>query len=146
MKNSILRLSSFALVAGTIFTSCSNSSEKVENAEKNVAQANIDLAKANDEYTADLAKYKQETDDKINANMKSIEEFNTRIEHEKKEAKADYKKKIAELEQKNTDMKKKMDEYKAEGKEKWETFKTEFSNEMDALGKSFKELTTSKTH
>lgn len=138
-------VSAFVYVTGALLTSCNNSSEKVENAEKNVAQANVDLVKANDEYAADLAKYKQEADDKFNANMKSIEEFNMRIEHDKKEAKADYKKKIAELEQKNTDMKKKMDEYKAEGKEKWETFKTEFSNEMDSLGKSLKDLTAPKT-
>ncbi len=37
-----------------------------------------------------------------------------------------------------------MDEYKADSKEKWETFKTEFNNEMNDLGKSLKDLTTSK--
>jgi hypothetical protein len=38
-------------------------------------------------------------------------------------------------------MKMKMDNYKEEGKDKWEIFKTEFSHDMDALGKSFKDLT-----
>ena len=35
----------------------------------------------------------------------------------------------------------KMDNYKEEGKEKWEVFKVEFNNDMDNLGKTFKDLT-----
>ena len=38
-------------------------------------------------------------------------------------------------------MKRKMDDYKEEGKEKWETFKTEFTHDMDELGTAFKNLT-----
>ena len=34
-----------------------------------------------------------------------------------------------------------MDDYKVEGKDKWEKFKTEFSHDMDELGKGFKDLT-----
>jgi preprotein translocase subunit SecF len=141
MKKTILAFTATTLIASAILISCNTPSEKVENAETNVAEANADLNKANEEYIADVENYKKETADKIAANNKSIEEFNARIEHEKKEAKADYKKKIAELEQKNSDMKKKMDDYKVEGKEKWETFKAEFSHDMDELGKAFTDLT-----
>jgi len=59
----------------------------------------------------------------------------------KKEAAADYKIKVDELEQKNSDLKKQMDDYKAEGKEKWEKFKTEFGHDMDELGNAFKDFT-----
>ena len=38
-------------------------------------------------------------------------------------------------------MKKKLEDYQAEGKDSWETFKTEFSHDMDALGNAFKDLT-----
>jgi hypothetical protein len=72
-------------------------------------------------------------------------EFKTRIASDKKEAKADYNKRIAELEQKNSDMKKKLDDYKADGKDKWEQFKKDFSRDMDDLGNAFKDLTTKKT-
>ena len=34
-----------------------------------------------------------------------------------------------------------MDDYKADGKDKWETFKAEFSHDMDELGHAFKGLT-----
>lgn len=141
MKKSILVIAASTFITGAILTSCNTSAEKVENAQNNVTEANKDLDKANKEYLADIENYKKETADKIAANDQSITEFNVRIENEKKEAKADYKKKIAELEQKNSDMKKKMDDYKAEGKEKWEIFKTEFSHDMDELGNAFKDLT-----
>lgn len=42
-------------------------------------------------------------------------------------------------------MKKKLDDYKADGKDKWEQFKKDFSRDMDDLGNAFKDLTTKKT-
>ncbi|MBA3704367.1 MAG: peptidase M23, partial [Bacteroidetes bacterium] len=128
-------------ITGAVFTSCSSPEKKVENAETGVLEANQDLDQANAEYLADVETYRKETAEKIAANNQSIAEFNARIENEKKEAKADYKKKIAELEQKNTDMQKRMDDYKVDGKDKWETFKAEFSHDMDQLGDAFKGLT-----
>jgi peptidoglycan hydrolase CwlO-like protein len=145
MKKSIYVITASALIAASILTSCSTSAEKVENAQDKVSEANMDLETANEEYLVDIENYRKETEATIAANDKSIAEFNARIENEKNEAKADYKKKIAELEQKNSDIKKKMAEYKAEGKEKWELFKTEFSRDMDELGKAFKDLTV-KNH
>ena len=120
---------------------CTTPAQKVESAKDNVAEANIDLDKANKEFEEDIENYRRETADKIAANDKSIAEFNARIESKKKEAQADYRIKITALEQKNSDMKKKMDDYKAEGKEKWEKFKTEFSRDLDELGAAFKDLT-----
>ena len=124
-----------------ILTSCSTPAEKVVNAEYKVTDANKDLDKANTEYLADITSYRKETADKIAANDKSIADFNARIANEKKDAKADYKNKIDALEKKNSDMKKRMDDYKADGKDKWEIFKIEFSHDMDGLGKAFKDLT-----
>lgn len=129
------------LIMSVAFTSCNTSSQKVENAENNVIEANEDLDKANQEYLDEIESYRRETADKIAANNRSIEEFNARIENEKEQARAEYRKEIAALEQKNSDMKKKMDDYKAEGKDKWEKFKTEFSRDMDELGNAFRGLT-----
>jgi len=144
MKKSIFTLALTTFVAGTILTSCSTPAQKVETAQDNVAKANEDLNKAQDNYAADVEKFRKESDEKIATNEKSIADFDARIAKEKKEVKAEYKKKIAALEQKNTDMKKRMDDYKADGKDKWETFKTEFNAEMNELGKSLNDLTTSK--
>lgn len=141
MKKSIFIIASATLISGLVLTSCSTSSEKVENAEQGVTEANNALENANQEYLTDMENYRTETTTKIAANNQSIADFNIRIDKEKKEVKADYQKKIAALEQKNSDMKKRMDDYKANGKEQWETFKTEFSRDMDELGQAFKDLT-----
>ncbi len=141
MKKTILKVAAITFTVGAFLTGCNTPSEKVVNAEENVTEASKDLDKANKEYVEDIESCKKETAEKIEVNNKSIAEFKTRIEHEKKTAKADYNKKIAELEQKNTDMKNKMDDYKADGKENWEKFKKEFNHDMDELGTAFKDLT-----
>ena len=141
MKKSILTLAAIAFLSGVILTSCNSSSQKVENAETNVTEANNALDKANQEYEAEIESYRREIADKIEANNKSIAEFNARIALEKKDAQDEYRRKVTTLEKKNTDMKKKMDDYKAEGKEKWEKFKTEFSRDLDELGAAFRDLT-----
>jgi phage terminase small subunit len=136
-----LKLTGILFATSLAVTSCSTSSEKVETAKENVVEAHDDLDKANEAYLADIASYRIETADKINANNQSVVEFNARIEHEKKDARAEYKKKIPELEVKNSDMKKRLDDYKADSKENWEMFKTEFNYDMEELGKAFKDLT-----
>ena len=143
MKNSILTMTAIALIASAVVTGCNTSAKKVENAEDNVAAAEQDLTKANQEYLADLQKYREEVAMKIATNNKSIAEFNARMDNQKAEAKADYKKRIDAIQQKNSDMKKKLDEFKAESKEQWENFKAEFSRDMEDLGIAFKNMTTS---
>ncbi len=145
MKTIIKSLSVFAVVTTAVLVSCNSPEQKVENAQDNVTQANRDLDTANKEYLADIESYRKQTAERIAANQKSIDEFNGRIANDKKEAREEYKKKIDALEQKNTDMKKTMDDYKADGKDKWQTFKAEFSKSMDELGQSFKDLTAKKS-
>lgn len=142
MKRTIIILASAAMTAGYLLSACSSPSQKVENAQEDVKEANKKLDKANDAYLADIESYRKETDEKIAANDKSISEFNARTENEKKALTADYIKNMKALEQKNSDLKKKMSEYKAEGKEQWEIFKTEFNHQLDELNKSFKAATS----
>ncbi|WP_428659922.1 hypothetical protein [Runella sp.] len=145
MKKTILLLAVLAIVNDSILTGCKNPEKKVEDAEVNVKEANEDLKEAKSEYLTDIENYKKETTEKIAANDKSIADFRSRIALEKKETRADYKKKIDALEKKNTDMKKKIDDYKEEGKENWEKFKVEFSHDMDKMGKAFNDLTVKNT-
>jgi hypothetical protein len=145
MKNIILSFTASTLIMFAMLTACSNSAEKVENAEENLKDAQVDLDEANQAYILDIENYRTETSEKISANEKSIADFNLRIENEKKEAKEAYRKEITELEQKNTDMKKRMEDYKAEGKENWDKFKLEFNHDMEELGNAFKDLTTKNT-
>lgn len=106
MKKTIYRVAAVTFAMGMILTNCSTPTEKVEKAEANVAEANKDLDKAQEEYLTDIDNCRKVTDEKIAANDQSIADFKTRIANEKKDAKADYNNKIADLEQKNSDMKK----------------------------------------
>jgi hypothetical protein len=112
----------------------------LENAQEEVTEAKKELDEANREYAVEMAKYKKDTEANIVTNQKIIDDFKLRIENEKTEVKSKYNKIIADLEQKNNDLGEKMDDYNAEGKEQWESFKTEFSMDMDNLGKAFKDL------
>jgi hypothetical protein len=145
MKKSILTLAASLFMAGAILTGCSTPAEKVANAQQDINEANNDLDKANNEYLAEVAAFKKEAADKIAINEKSIADFKARKANEKKEAQAAYEKEISDLEKKNSDMKKKMDDYQIEGREKWETFKADFSHGMDELGKAFAGIVVSNS-
>ena len=125
MKKSIIGLAAFAFIALSLVTSCNSSEKKVDEAKIEVMEAKVDLKEAKEEYLIDVENYKKETAEKIAENDKKIAEFKTQIAFKRKEFKDDYQKQVDKLEKKNNDMQKKLDDYKVEGKENWETFKTE---------------------
>jgi hypothetical protein len=142
MKKSIVQFVVSACSIAFIAIGCSSPAEKVENAQEQVVEANNNLDTAIKNYQADINAYRIETANRIAANELAIAKFNVKIANEKKEAKADYLKKIAALEKRNTEMKVRLQDYKDDGDSKWKTFKAEFGKEMDDLGKSIKDLTT----
>jgi peptidoglycan hydrolase CwlO-like protein len=146
MKKLILLLAGCTMMTGALLTSCNTSSNKVDEAQEAVIKSKQDLEAARQEFLADMETFRKETATRIAANDQRIAELNANIVHERKEARADYKKRIAALEQKNRDMKKTMDDYKEEGKENWERFKTEFNHDMDALGQAFKDIGVRNTN
>lgn len=141
MKKSFLTQAAIVLMSIAFITGCNTPTQKIENAQENVDDAKRDLKEANQGYLADIVAYREQTAKKIAENNQSILDFNARILAEKKEAQADYKKKIAALEQKNADMQKRMNDYNSDGKDNWDKFKIEFNRDMDELGKAFKDLT-----
>lgn len=141
MKKLILAMAVIGFASVAMLTSCNNPSQKAENSRTDVVDAQEDLARAQQAYIDDVQNYRLQTAEKITANNQAIADFNARIVMEKKEAKAEYQVKIAELEKKNSDMKKKLDDYRADGKDQWETFKTEFNRDMDQLGVALRDLT-----
>jgi len=127
-------------IAFFAFSCQGNSAEKLKAAQEEADEADENLIIANEEFRADMENYKQASEVQISENEQSIIAFKARIANSKKEAKEDYNKKIDALEQKNTDMKLKLERYQIEGKDQWEAFKVEFSNDMDELGNAIKGL------
>lgn len=134
MKKLIFTITATLLLTGTIFTSCDTATEKAENIKINAEEAKED-------FKVDIENFKKETAVKIDSNKQKIAELNVKIEYAKDDVKTYSQEQIAILEQKNREMKIKMDEYKEDGKENWESFKAEFSRDMDDLGEAFKNFT-----
>lgn len=145
MKKSIFAIAITALVVGTSITSCDSSTKKVEDAAVKVDEASEDLTDAKKEFNEEYAKFQTESEARMVENDKQIAELKANKAQLKKEAKADYDKKIKDIEEKNSALRIKMNEYKEEGNDKWESFKREFNHDMDELGQSLKDLTTNNT-
>jgi outer membrane murein-binding lipoprotein Lpp len=140
MKNSITSLSIAVFVTGLLLTGCQSSATKVQDAEKKVQDANEnltdakqDLNKAQNDSATEYQLFKKEAEEKIQANDKSIAEFNARIANEKLDNKLQYEKKLSDLQQTNSDLKKKLDDYKEQGKDAWKTFRISFNHDMNEL-------------
>jgi len=148
MKKTIFILIT-VFIAGTIFTGCVSPSQKLKNAEdkvidsKNaVLDARSELNQAYQDSITEYQQFKIESENRIIANEKSIEELRVKIVSANEENKVLYQTKLADLQKRNSELKIKLTEYKADNTNKWKEFKTEFKNDMDELGKAFSDFTT----
>lgn len=146
--NSILAVT-VILMAGTVLTSCQTPDQKVDAARDKVQDARQDLNKAQKEaYDAENKQidaeewktFKSETEISIKNNELRIAELKVQLEKPGKTFDAIYKQRIETLEQKNKDMRIRLDAYEKDGTD-WETFKREFNNDMNELGKALKDFT-----
>lgn len=148
MKKTIYLLAATMFVGATIFTSCSSSSNKVENAEDNVTEAKKDLNEAEMDYKTAIQDFKNETNNRIAENDKRIAEMKAKTDNDGKNVRKDRNDndrndndRIIELERKNNDMKVRMDAYEDNGPDGWESFKREFNHDMDELGNAINGIT-----
>lgn len=134
MKNKIFTFAVIGCLAAIFFAGCEKTpGQKVEG-------ANQELKDAKADYRAEWQKFKNDSEEQIKANEDRIDAFKEKMEKTDSKTKAKYIKAVAELEQKNRDLKKKLEEYKDEGESKWQEFKTNFSHDIDGLGKTMKDL------
>jgi hypothetical protein len=138
MKKSIFILAITMFIAGTIFTGCQSSADKVQDAKDNVAAAKQELIQARIDS---IKQFKKESAEEISHFEKSLAEFKAGIANQKKENKALYENKLAELEQQKSDLKRKLEEYNEDKIDQWNSFRAEFSHDMDELGKAFSDFT-----
>lgn len=136
-------------IAGTIFTGCQSSDQKVEDAQAKVQDAKQELNAAKNDASAEAQKaanaeawktFRSEAEVKIRANELYIAELKEKMKKSGKKLDALYAKSIDELEQKNIDLKNRIEAYD-KSQSDWESFKREFSHDMEELGKAMKDLT-----
>ena len=134
MKNRTFAFAVIGCMAGIFLAGCDKTSEqKVEGAKQELKEAKAD-------YLAEWQKFKTESEAQIKVNEDRIDTLKTKIEKVGTKAKAKYKKAVAELKEKNHALKEKLEDYKDEGESKWQEFKTNFSHDLDAIGKTISDL------
>jgi dynactin complex subunit len=134
MKNLKKVITISFIVIGVMLIGCFENSEK----SKQDIKENI---KENEAYKLEMDEYRFRIAEQITTNENSIIAFRSRIASQKKEARADYEKKINDLNNKNADLKMRLDAFNADNKESWELFKVEFGRDMDELGNALHDFT-----
>jgi peptidoglycan hydrolase CwlO-like protein len=136
MKTTINFLLSIMFTTVVALSGCNSPAKKAEATDINLA----DTLHPKDTYDTDILTFRNDAGTRLAKNEESFLELKSRVAKLNKETRESYQKKIADLEQKNAELKRKLNEYKAEGKEKWEPFKSEIKQGMNELDSLKKEL------
>ena len=146
MKKTIYFFSIALMLSAVLVTGCKSAEEKSEDAQKKVESAKTDLKNAQeDAYKASVKaataeqwkEFKTTTEAQIKENDAMIATLKIKIKSVNAKLAADYNSRIDVLADKNAQLKKRMDDY-AGNQTVWETFKSEFSHDMNELGKALK--------
>jgi hypothetical protein len=138
MKKTIFMLATAtALIAGTMTTACQSQVEKNDAAQKSMQEPQG----AQKGVTAEeWQTFKSQSETKIQENETRIAELKAKLQKSGEAMDEQLDNKIDVLEQKNKDLKAKIENFELT-KGDWESFKSEFNHDIDALGQSLKDFT-----
>lgn len=137
------------ILLGYGVTGCQSSDQKVQDAKEKVKDANQDLKEVQNNANTEAQKQanaeawrmlKTEWENKIKNNERTIADLKQEMKKPGRTFDAVYENSIKDLEQKNREMTIKMETYD-KSQSDWESFKREFSHDMDVLGKALNDLT-----
>jgi hypothetical protein len=141
MKTNIFAIAVMGFMAGTLITGCDKTPEqKLEANKESIGQAKQDSTTVRAERAKEWQAFKAESEQQIADNDKRIDAYKEKMEKAGPKAKAKYSKEITELKKKNHALKEKLEDYKDGDQTKWQEFKTNFKADMDAVGKTMKDL------
>jgi predicted RNase H-like nuclease (RuvC/YqgF family) len=130
-----------ALIFSLVLMNCSPKTQKANSTSVKSTQSEADVIKSQEEYRADVEKFRAETHARIAQNKIEIDDLKSKFSEEDKESNKELKAEIEVIEQKNELLKKKLNEYNTTNKEKWASFKEEVNHDMSAIGLALKDLT-----
>jgi outer membrane murein-binding lipoprotein Lpp len=137
------------LVTGIQLSGCQSGAQKVEDAQDKVETAKVDLKDAQKDAAAEAVKaanaeeikaFKNETDLTIKNYEMQIDGFREKMKKSGKKMDKVYEEKIDILDQKIKTLKTRMSTYENTNSD-WQSFKREFSHDMDELGNALKDFT-----
>ena len=132
-----LGILTFALSACS--DSPSDREAKVEQAQENLDEANLNYEVARTDSINEYREFKRDAEVRLQENDEKIAALRNKRNSDKKEAKEEYDKKVAKLEESNQIIKEKLSNYKEDAQDDWSTFKRNVNKEMDDLGKAISE-------
>ena len=119
---------------------CQSPTQKVENAEQDVVDAQANLKQAQLDSAAVYEKVRADWAVQIADNEKTLADYKVKIAKERKVQREKDEARLDELEKRNETLKAQMQEFKQDGKDNWETFKTNFKKAADEFGEDMKRL------
>jgi len=149
MRKVIALLIATAIVlTSPYFMGCQSPTQKVDKAETKVQDAKQELSDVQKAAALEAQKtanaeawktFKTESEETIRQNENRIAELRMKTKKNGKIINTMLETKIAAIEQKNKDMKTRIHNYD-KSQSDWESFKREFSSDMEGLGQAFKDL------
>jgi hypothetical protein len=128
---------SMMFIALFLLTGCADNRDDTK---ESVEQVNQSILDAQAEQEKAWQDFKIETELKINANQKIIDDFKIAMKTTSQKFKATYANRVLTLEQQNIELKKRMNEYQYVGNENWEEFKSGISDDIAVVEKELKEI------
>lgn len=130
----------------SLFVSCKPSA-KEEAAQENVDKAKEDLSQARKEANQEeWQNFKNDMNATIDANDAKIAQLKMDMKDKGKSANAAYDRNIDTLKAKNERLKLKMNKYKNDANSDWQSFRTEFSHDVNDLGTALKNFTVNNNN
>jgi transcription-repair coupling factor (superfamily II helicase) len=140
MKNHYLIISVIFLIAGSVFIGCDNR----DNTKEEVEKANQEMIDTQAQFEKEWQQFKSDTELKIDANQKQIDDIKAAMQTTTAKFKAKYENRVLTLEQKNIELRKNLNNYKYAGKDNWEDFKRDFNREVDTVMVALNEIFQNK--
>jgi uncharacterized membrane-anchored protein YhcB (DUF1043 family) len=142
MRNINLYLACLVAVSIVVAISCTS---PVQKAEQDVIKANAALEQAKLDSISDYQEFRKESEERMARNAEMIESYKQGMKSGKRKIKEQDRRMMAELEETNEMMKMKLNSFKSESKEEWDTFKKEYTHDMDNLGTAITNFTVHNT-
>lgn len=136
LKNGILFTSTVLFL-----TSCNSTVNRFDAAKEDVIDSRKDFVKAQDEHKVELANFRNTSNKVILQNEQKISDFKAREKNTKHSIRVEEEKQYDALKEKNIALKSRLDEFKDTSKENWDSFRVEFSRDMESFGTSIKDFT-----
>jgi transcription-repair coupling factor (superfamily II helicase) len=106
MKNHYLIISVIFLIAGSVFIGCDNR----DNTKEEVEKANQEMIDTQAQFEKEWQQFKSDTELKIDANQKQIDDIKAAMQTTTAKFKAKYENRVLTLEQKNIELRKNLNE------------------------------------